>query len=526
MKKSFILGVASVTMLASMLTACGGNNGNNKNASGSASATTSTPTNSAPASGAANAEPLKISVMTQQTAPMPPAPDNEIEKLIEEATNTRLEVQWIPQNTYVDKLNITLAAGDLPDLIFIQDPFSAVFRGLVEQGAFWDLAPYYKDYPNLTNGISDTAWELTKQADGGNYGIPRPRPAEGAAFLNIRKDWLDEVGLPVPTTTDELEQALIAIKEKKNITPFPAGIDPNGLNLGYLASVESAFTGATWSNAYGGWKLADGQLTNTAFLPEERSAIEYLKKLYDEKLLSEDFASIKTDAVNNLFKANKSALIVEKSGNMRNYYDEIVKIDPNFKETGFYPMTTLNGFSPRDPGFNGLISIPKSVPEEKMKGILKVVDTWMNADVFEYQAWGLEGVHYTMQDGKKVLDTEKANQDGISNYNQIVYVSDPYASTSKDFFEPETQTLYRQIQDDRAKAGSVPDYTIGLNSPTANQNMTEINKDMTDLKIKIILGSTPITAWDDYVNKLKSDATLAKITEEMNDAYRKRMGAN
>ncbi|WP_168735665.1 type 2 periplasmic-binding domain-containing protein [Cohnella fermenti] len=523
MKKQLTIAIASVAMLASLLTACGGNNDNNKAAE---SAGTTTNTGSAPASGAASAKPLKVSVMTQQTAPMPPAADNEIEKLIEKATNTELDVQWIPQNTYGDKLNITLAAGDLPDLIFINDPFSSVFRGLVDQGAFWDLSPYYKDYPNLTSGISETAWELTKQADGGNYGIPRPRPSEGAAFLNIRKDWLDEVGLAVPTTTDELYAALKAIKDKKGITPFPAGVDASGLNLGYLATIESAFTSATWSPSYGGWKLADGKLTNTAFLPEERSAIEYLKKLFDEKLISEDFASIKTDAVNNLFKADKSALIVEKAGNMRNYFDEIVKLDTDFKETDFYPMTTLNGFSPRDPGFNGLISIPKSVSEEKMKGILKMVDTWMNDDVFQYQQWGIEGVHYTVQDGKKVLDTEKANQDGISNYNQIVYVSDPYASSSKDFFEPDTQTLYKQIQDEREKAGSVPDYTVGLNSPTANQNMTEINKSMTDLKIKIILGSAPITAWDDYVNKLKSDATMTKITEELNDAYQKRTGAN
>ncbi|OXS53539.1 hypothetical protein B1A99_29655 [Cohnella sp. CIP 111063] len=523
MKRRALFAIALVTAFAMLLAACGGNKSTSEpRASGGGAATSSA---SAGNGGSADAKPLKVSVMTQQTAPMPPAPDNEIERLIEQATNTELDVEWVPQAVYTDKLNITLASGDIPDLIFIQDPFSPVFRGAVEQGAFWDLAAYYKDYPNLVNLIDQTAWELTKQVDGGNYGIPRPRPSEGAAFLNIRKDWLDESGLAIPATTDDFYQMLVTVKEKKNIVPFPTGVDQNGLNMGTaLGAIESAFTGATWGTN-GGWKLADGKLTNTVFLPEQRSAIEYIKKLYDEKLISEDFASIKGDTVKNLFNSGKAAVYHDKAGNMRMYVDELLKIEPDFKETDFYPILALNGYAPKDPGFNGLISIPKSVPEDKMKGILKMVDTWMNDDIFAHQQWGIEGIHHTVQDGQKVLDTAKMDQDGVSNYNQIVYVSNPYASMSKDFFAQETQDLYKKIQDDRAAMGSVPDYTIGLNSPTANQYMTEINKDMTDLKVKIILGSAPITAWDDYANKLKEDSNMTKITQELNDAYASRSGS-
>jgi putative aldouronate transport system substrate-binding protein len=45
------------------------------------------------------------------------------------------------------------------------------------------------------------------------------------------------------------------------------------------------------------------------------------------------------------------------------------------------------------------------------------------------------------------------------------------------------------------------------------------------MKTKVIMGKEPISTWDDYAAKLKTDPDLIKITAEMNDAYQKRMSA-
>ena len=42
------------------------------------------------------------------------------------------------------------------------------------------------------------------------------------------------------------------------------------------------------------------------------------------------------------------------------------------------------------------------------------------------------------------------------------------------------------------------------------------------MKTKVILGKVPMSDWDDYVNKLKSDPDMLKITEEINVSYVKR----
>jgi putative aldouronate transport system substrate-binding protein len=471
--------------------------------------------------------PLEVSIMVHFLTQQPAADDNPVKQLIEKATNTKLKIQWVSSNNYNDKLNVMLASGDLPDLTFISDPFAPVFRNMAGQGAFWEVGPYIKDYPNLVNGISKTAWDLTKMADGKNYVIPRPRPSEADSFFVLRKDWLDKVGMKVPTTTDELYQVMKAFVEKdpdgngrNDTVGFAANTDPNNSAspIGTLGHIENSFTGVN-----GKWKLVDGKMVHTSQLPEMRKAVEYMVKAYQDKLIPADFASLKGTQVRDLFDASKAGIISEKAGTMRDHYDRIIKIDPNFKETDFYPVTNINGYNPKGPGFAGALAISKKVPEAKMKRILKMIDTWMKPEVFDYQQYGIEGVHHTVKDGLRVLNTEKYNADSVPDFNQIVYVADPYASSTKVYFSKEANALYTKIQDDRAKT-SVADINTGLFSPTAQKALPEIEKKLADLKTKIILGREPITAWDDMVGKLKTDPDLTKMSQELTDAYKKRSG--
>lgn len=472
-------------------------------------------------SGSQEEAPLELTIMSILLNPTPPSEDNQLKKAIEKATNSKMKIQWVSGNNYNDKLNVTLASGEIPDLTFIKDPFAPVFRNAVSQGAFWDLTPYIGSYPNLSSKVTKTAWELTKMQDGKNYGIPRPRAAEADGFFVVRKDWLDRLGLKAPTTTDELYEVMKAFAEKdpdqngkKDTTGFAGYI--NATDMGTIGAIENCFTGIN-----GKWKLVDGKLVYSAFLPEVRSSLEFLAKAYKEKLLPDDVASLKVSQASDMFKASKAGVIVEKAGGMMDYYDKMKDTVPNFKQEHFFPLTTINGYNPKGPGFSGLLAIPKSVPEAKMKRILKLVDAWMNDDVFAIQQYGFEGTHYTVKDGQKSINTEKLNADGGPDFNQIVYVADPYANSTKVFFPKNINTLYQQIQDERAKTSSA-EISTGLYSPTAVKILPEFEKKAQDVKTKIILGRDPITAWDDFVAKAKNDADIAKVSQEMTDAYIKR----
>ncbi|MFC0215636.1 hypothetical protein ACFFK0_24880 [Paenibacillus chartarius] len=510
--RKMLVSVSAAMLAASMLAACGANNAGN--ASGTSQGQTAQETG-----------PLKLSIMSILLSANPPANDNAIKKLIEKATNTEMTIQWVSANSYNDKLNVSLASGDIPDLVYIPpELMQTTFRTAVQQGVFWDVTNYIKDYPNLTNKISKTAWDLSKMDDGKNYSIPRPRPSEADAFFVIRKDWLDNLGLKVPTTTDEFYNVLKQFTEndpdkngKKDTIGLAANVTPPDKMEG-LGQLEYSFAGAN-----GFWKYTDNKMQYSAFQPEERKALEFMNKLYTEKLIPEDFASMKASQVKDLVKAGKAGVMWEKAGSVTEYVNEIKKTNPNFKESDFVPLTNLNGYNPKGPGFAGVLAIPKKVDEAKMKRILKMIDTWMNDDVFNIQQYGIEGIDHTVKDGVKVVDAKKLQENGGPDFNQIVYVADPYASSIKNYFPKDVQETYKKIQDERAKTSSA-DISFGLFSQTAQLSLPEFQKKVQDMKVKVIMGRESLAAWDDFVNKMKVDPNFVKIGQELTEAYQKRSG--
>ncbi|MBW7453978.1 extracellular solute-binding protein [Paenibacillus sepulcri] len=481
------------------------------------------------ASGEAASAPTAIKIMSAFSTANPPDPKGDVQKAIEEATNTKLDIQWVSANNYKERLNVSLSSGDIADVVMIDDPFSTVFRTSAKQGAFWDLTELYGKYPNILKQVPAAAWEASKMQDGKNYGIPRPRGAEGARYFVIRKDWLDKLGLQVPTTTDELYTVMKAFKEqdpdgngKDDTIGFTANVLPT--DMGTLGIIINSFTGANGTGATGSWVVRDGKLENADLLPETREALEYLNKAYKDGLIPADFASLKPSQVDEIYASGKAGIIADKTGNMQEMISKLGKVDPTAKdEQAFYPVTSINGYNPKGPGFLGMLAISKKVPEEKLDAILTAIDKWMTPEVFDLQTWGIEGTHYTVKDGNKEPIQDKYEASGIENYNQIVYVADPYANSLHRNFPQASIDLYTKLQDEKAKT-SKPDESIGLYSETFQSYGPELAKQAQDIKTKVILGVAPLTAWDDFVNKMKSDPQMTKIVQEMNDAYQERSG--
>ncbi|GGG25531.1 extracellular solute-binding protein [Paenibacillus abyssi] len=517
-KQQMLWMLVLIVSISTVLAACSGSNQTANQEGNTGSGTTNDGGNAQPAP--QDEAPVEITVMNHFFSPTPPSDDNPVKREIEKATNTKLNIQWVSSNNYVDKFNVTLASGDIPDLILVRDPFDPVFRQAANQGAFWDVSPYIQDYPNLSSKIAPIAWDLTK-IDGANYGVPRPRPSEGEGFFILRKDWLDNVGLEPPTTSDELYEVMKAFVKQdpdqngKDDTVAIAG-QVNPTDMGTLGLLVNIFTGAT-----GEWKEQDGQLVHVATLPETREGLEYAAKAYSEGLIPVDFASLKMTQVKEMFSAGKAGILVEKSGALQEYYDALAQANPEFDFMNLLPLTSINGYNPKGPGFAGMNAIPKSVPEEKMKKILAMMDKWMTDEVFILHQRGIEGIHHTLNNGEIELNTDKMTADAVGDFNQIVYVSDPYASTVKISFPEETKQLYAQIQDEREKT-SVADSALGLYSETGTTYMPEFMKNQQDLKTKIILGREPITAWDDFVAKLQNDQNFIKMSEEINEAFKNR----
>ncbi|WP_171628295.1 extracellular solute-binding protein [Paenibacillus plantarum] len=496
-KRSLVPSSVTIMLLTSMLTACSGAD------------------SSQGANGAAKDEkPTEISIFTEFSTSEPPAADNPVTKEFEKRTNTKLNIMWTSSNGLAEKQNVLLASGDMPDLMRIIDMKQVQAINMIKQGAFWDLGPYLKDYKNLSaypKEIMDRS-----KVNGKQYMLPSVRPLHGGTFFNIRTDWLNNVGLPMPQTLDDFYNATKAFVDKDP--------DRNGKNDTY------GYNGKNWSylidifnKSNGKWKEVNGKLVDTDLEPGTRDGLIYLNKMFKDKIIPEDFSIMKTTDYENMAKAGKVGVQSDTTEGVFRSTEGAQKLDP---KADFVAMTYLEGpqgkMVPTGIGFTGLYVIPKTVSEAKMKKILALLDYGASEEGFELACFGIKDVHFKVVDGFKTT-TEQAVKDSVSqsSFGKIFEKYDPYLWAYRVGMPKEVFERNKKIVDDRANYG-VTDVSVGLLSDIDLKMGPDFKKKMDDMKIKVIMGKEPIESWDALVKTFKADANYMKMIDEFNQAYQDR----
>ncbi|SFJ55231.1 putative aldouronate transport system substrate-binding protein [Paenibacillus sp. UNC496MF] len=487
----------------------------NSNASGTTALDNAT-------SGATEDKVTEITVMSPYYQPEPFADDNVIKREYEKRTNMKMDVTLISSNNYEEKANVTLASGDIPDLMVLTDPFTPNVLTMMEQGAFWDITPYIKDYPNLAAYPADI-WNNTK-VKGKNYMIPRVRALDGDSFPIIRQDWLDKLGLPVPQTLDDLYNVMEAFTEK----------DPDGDGqkdtYGFTGSVDSDAMGNfvifqnLFNNANGKWKLDGDKLEDTDLLPGTRDMLVYLNKAFTEGLIPKDFALMKTSQHEDQLKSNRAGIFNNTLNNINNIGVDLVKVAPDAQLMSPLYMISPNGakMSIKGTGMAGALVIPKkTVSEQKLKAILAMLDYGGSPDGLMLKK-GLLGVHIKEAECGYV-DLPQKQLDNFGDIGQIFNGYDKYGRVpaAGAFVSCQQYADMQKLIDDRAQY-SIGSPAVGLQSPTYNEVGPEYMKKIQDLKIQVIMGKQPIESWDKYVSELKADTKYQQISKEINEAYQDR----
>ena len=210
-------------------------------------------------------EPVTLTIMVAQNANVEDYVNNKMTKYMEEQTGVKINWVIVPSQDATQRVNLLLASQvDMPDVIMVPTGISnevvADMAGqglflqldeMIEKLAFWYAQVREKD-PLIAN--------LMKLPDGHEYTMPKVVLSEPNAMSRrawINKNWLDKLGLSVPTTTDELFTVLKAFKEK----------DPNGNGK----QDEIGVMGST-----NGWSAYPEEFLLNSFIKYSRSAPYYL----------------------------------------------------------------------------------------------------------------------------------------------------------------------------------------------------------------------------------------------------------
>lgn len=471
--------------------------------------------------------PTPISIMVTFYGAEPPGADNVVIKEIEKRTNTKLTITWVSPNSYNEKVNVTLASGDIPDITFIGDNFAPNVRSMAAKGAFWELGKYIDAYPNL-KGYPKEAWDNTRYQDGKIYAIPRVRGLDGG-MVSVRKDWLDKLNLKVPQTMDDLYNVMKAFTNsdpdgngKADTVGMAGNIASDGIGLGSFNAILNTF-----QNASDGWKVdGSGKLINMTTDPSTKEGIAWLRKAYSEGLIHKDFATLKNSQGREAVMAGKAGVAFEAVSAAWVLTEGIRKNDPKGDMLPLVSLSNPSGakYNGKGTGYSGVFVIPKTVPEAKLKKLLAFIDYGASDEGYELAAYGFKDVHFT-KNGEFYQQTEQATKDIVSTsafgqiftkYNKYIYATAP--NIPVDYYNRS-----KGIIDEIGKI-SLSNPSLSLYSETWTKYRNEFVKKTTDLQVKIILGSEPLESWDAYAAKLATEPNWTKSLEELNAAYKAKSG--
>ncbi len=384
----------------------------------------------------------QFAIMGAQGALSPGYDDNEVLNRL--MADTGIEIDWTTMSeSLAEQVNIRIAGEELPDA-FMGVGFSNYdISRYGDDGTFIDLTPYLTEeyMPNLAKILEenpDIRSAITMD-DGYIYGLPAGErmgtAGIGAAedysiysipqFAMINKAWLDDLGLPVPATLDELHTALKAFKdndmsakyygnEPGTTIPMSTGFDQWcwGQNIFY-----AGFGFTNWPNdVCNDLVLHDnGEVEFMCVTDQYRDAVTYFHDWYAEGLMDlEMFSQSDTQLISKCSQGYVGVstwwYIEELMGDYAKDYVFLPVLDG---PDGTHNVTIRTGG-----GINsGQLNITKKC--KSPANLLKFYDKWYDPEIVMQLQYGPVGTYFTRQDEEgiwlSISDEESREKYGKSS---------------------------------------------------------------------------------------------------------------
>lgn len=235
-------------------------------------------------------EPVTLTVLTTRWGNMGDSfKNNEFLQQLEAESNVKIEWQIQSLNDWSEQKGIMLAGGELPDIIFGFQTFNDADI-MNNQELFLPLDDLIDQYmPNYKKALEEMP-DIRKACtfpDGKMYSMGKNLPLRPVSCNQpiINMQWLENLGLEVPTDIDELYTVLKAFKEQDaNGNGDPDDEIPISGSKGLSMDLLNPF-GITDVTGYKMMVNEDGNLTYFPTSDAYKEGIKWLNKLYSEGII-------------------------------------------------------------------------------------------------------------------------------------------------------------------------------------------------------------------------------------------------
>ena len=447
---------------------------------------------------------------------------------LEKLSGIHMDWQPVPASDWETKVNLTLAGGDLPDIILGGLTNDALYDYGIKGDFIVNITDGIQKYmPNLQHWMKeypDVVQSMT-QLDGSMYFAPYIYDTAQAAAdtVYVRKDMMKKAGVEkMPATVDEFHDMLKKFKDA-NFTPdFSPLMPTKGVEL-----TTAGFAGWAYP-AFGdlvdlGWGLdSDGKVEYTYINDQYKHYIEFISQLYAEGLVEPEIFTM--DEPTNIAKMreNKSAVMTFATQlNPENFESGELEVEMMPPLTSEY--TSKQKIRSVSHGGSGSGYITKSC--KNVEAALRWFDMGYAVDDMEpglnhLSSWlGIRGYNWDYGDDKKETIkywNPEGMADKVGNMTvdefRVYYIAPnegPRAAVA--WFVPESGPLKMKSEQsiknyfpytvDRFPDSALK-FTDEENETIANQ-FTDIDTYFKQQVSKFIVGDEPMSKWDDYVKQIK-----------------------
>lgn len=366
------------------------------------------------------------------------------------------------------KAEMQAGSADLPDVLFKAELSDAECIDLLERGVLVDLKPYLSEYcPNLYALMQRDPQieQAITLSDGRIAALPavNEQPAQNCIWLN--REWMDALGLQMPTTAEELTEVLRAFKEQ----------DPNRngksdeIPLAFLGAFDLKFLAHAFGLTANDYNLraVDGQAQFVPLEPEFRPFVEWLRQLFAEGLLDPQG-----------FITSDTLRTVQKDTDTRRYGGVITTLPTVFLPTAWVSsyavlpplqydgQTVYRSFvGPVLSGTFAVTAACQNIPE-----ILGWVDRFYDEEVYILSSVGVENVDYVIDGDGSWRMTSAAQGNSYFTAETLISSGSAYPCYATEAFQRRyyDQTV-AQLSDEIQKVNAVAQRPFPYYTLTAEQ---------------------------------------------------------
>ncbi|WP_217593635.1 extracellular solute-binding protein [Cohnella sp. GbtcB17] len=509
--------LASLAAASLLATACGNNDNGASPSAGSSSSGSS-------ASSATAATKLKLNwyVIASADAQLPKGDADFVKKAIDEKFNVDLVIDYMPLGTdFQNKFNSLVASNDIPDVFFaegipsnqyIADGVARDMTGLVTPA---NMPNYFKYWV--------TEEELPKYQVQGKFArAPVPYEKNYYRSYYVRKDWLDNLGLSVPKSYDEMVEVMKAFTTR----------DPDGNNkndtYGFTAygngtNMSLEFPTYVKNGLFGDFMVEGDQFIDTRTDPRMQQVLTDTRALLDLGVVDRDWLLNKNGQQLEKAEQGKAGIVLGFGKNLA--FDnnpeglqaktkEITKVE-TANWVAFDPFADTGTYLTPVPG-NPFLFSSKSTDVE-IERSMQILDWLAGEEGFLMTHYGREGSEYTRsgstitlnQEAYKTNVTDQGNF--LSVYQWFTPISGPEAF-GVEVSDPNMTDRDKEILATMNAYKLVPSVGTSL-VVKEGMDLAALRKRMNELQIKVLYDDKTADNWPAYRQELMTKYAGKEIFE-------------